>query len=149
MARTPYAATSDVESLLSGVVLSATSRPTASQVANLLVLASNELDSLLSLSDYAVPIPTAASVSLEMVRSWVSIGAAYKTAMAMPQGKESKHADFYGGEWKAILESVGAGQRYLPDAARMGTKMPRHAEPDSARADNGPVFTRAESQTLR
>jgi hypothetical protein len=149
MSRTPYAATSDVESLLSGVVLSATSRPTASQVANLLVLASNELDSMLGLVDYSVPIPTSATASIEMARSWTSIGAAYKTAMSMPQGKESKHAEVYGAEWRAILQGIEAGQRYLPDAAREGSKMPRHAEADTADPEGNPVFTRAESQTLR
>lgn len=149
MSRTPYAAVSDVESLLAGFTISATSRPNSSQVANLLVLASNELDTVLSLSDYSTPVPTAASQGLEMVRGWASIGAAYKTAMAMPQGKESKHAESYGAEWKAILDGIGSGRSYLPDVARLGTKMPRHAEPDSAREDGGPVFTRAESQTLR
>lgn len=140
-----YAALADVESLLSGVNFTATSaKPNATQVANFLNLASDDLDSLLANVDYVTPIPTTATAGMEMLRSWTALGAAYRAAMAMPQGKESKHAETYGAEWKAILTSIEGGKRFLPDVPRISSKLPRSAGPEGP-----PVFTRDGSQTLR
>jgi hypothetical protein len=75
---------------------------------------------------------------MDMVRTWSTIGAAYRTAMAMPQGKLSQHAESYGGEWKAILTSLEAGKRVLPDA-------PRNVKVRSSARSSGeprPTFTR-------
>lgn len=141
-----YASLQDVQSFLPGVNFMATSaKPGATQVANFLNLASDDLDSLLGTLDYSVPIATTATQAMEMLRNWTTIGAAYRTAIAMPQGKESKHAETYGKEWTAILKSIESGQRFLPDASRAVGRLPRSASADPC----PPVFTRAGSQNLR
>jgi hypothetical protein len=140
-----YAAAADVQTLLAGVVFTATSRPSATQVANQLAQVSDEIDSVLAPLDYQTPVPTGATVSIEMLRSWTSLGAAYKAAMAMPQGKDSKHAAEYGKEWRALLSNVESGRRQLPDAPRVASKAPRSGTPDLA----APVFNRANSRTMR
>jgi len=140
-----YAALSDITGYIAGATFGASTRPTASQVVNSIELSADELDSLLSRLDYAVPIPTGATQSMDMARGWVTVGGAYRAAMAMPQGKESKHADAYGREWKALLESLEGGKRSLPDAP----KIKRARSPAVAPGSEESTFTRANAQTLR
>jgi hypothetical protein len=140
-----YAALSDVTGYIAGATFGASTRPTASQVANGIDLCADELDSLLSRLDYATPLPTTATASVDMARAWVTVGGAYRAAMAMPQGRESKHAEAYGKEWKALLESLEGGKRSLPDAP----KLKRTRSPAVAPGSEEPTFTRANAQTLR
>lgn len=140
-----YASLTDIYSYLGGASFGASTRPTASQVVNAIELSADEVDSLLSRLDYAVPIATGATQSMDMARGWVTIGGAYRAAMAMPQGKESKHAEAYGKEWKAVLESLEGGKRSLPDAA----KIKRARSPVVAPGSEESTFTRANAQTLR
>lgn len=140
-----YANLSDVQDLLAGFVFSATSRPTATQAARQLYRCSDEIDSLLSRLDYAVPVPTGATQSMQVSRVWTAVGAAYRVSMAMPQGKESKHAEAYGREWKALLEGLEGGKRSLPDAP----KIKKARSPAVAKGGGESTFTRENAQTLR
>lgn len=141
-----YASAADVSAKLAGFNITATSKPSATQVDRLLANASDELDSILVVLDYAVPVATAATQSMEMLRSWTAVGAAYMTAMSMPQGNQSKHAEEYGKEWQAILKSVEGGRRQLPDAERVQNRAAARAgAPDRC----APVFNRANSQSMR
>lgn len=140
-----YAALSDIAGYIAGATFGASTRPTASQVGNAIERSADELDSLLSRLDYAVPIPTGATQSMDIARSWVTIGGAYRAAMAMPQGKESKHAEAYGREWKALLEGLEGGKRSLPDAP----KVKKARSPAIAEGGGESTFTRENAQTLR
>lgn len=139
-----YAAVTDVAALIPGATFGATSaKPGASQVGHFLDQCSNELDALLASVDYAVPVATGATASIEMLRSWTSIGGAYRTAMAMPQGKDSKHAEAYGKEWTAILGRIEKGKVELPDAPRSPVKVARGGQ---SGVDCGPTFVRGDAR---
>ncbi len=134
-----YASSIDVAAMLPGFIVSASSRPSATQIAFHLEQVSNELDAILAGADYQTPVPTSATAALDVVRAWTTKGAAYRAAMAMPQGKESKHADAYGKEWTAILTGVETGRHELPDTPRSSAKLPRGGGDDT-----GPTFSRAD-----
>src|SRR5690349_15874341 len=91
-----YASAGNVRALLSFIpTFGATARPNAEQVAQFLDDASNDLDAALALADYTTPIATTATQSVELLRTWAAVGGAWHTAVAMPQGHDSKHADVY------------------------------------------------------
>jgi hypothetical protein len=139
-----YASYADIQAHLSFIpTFSATSKPNATQVHSLLVDTSNTLDSALAVADYATPIPTAATVALELVRSWTAVGAAAKVAMAMPQGKDSKHFKALDEEWDVILKQVRDGEAGLPGVDRGSNSLARSAEGDlSLGRGASPTFTR-------
>jgi hypothetical protein len=143
-----YANLADVQSALPGLALTASSRPNASQVTLQLELASNELDGVLAMLGYSVPVATGATVSMGMLRSWATVGGAYRAAMSMPQGKDSKHAESYGAEWKAILNGLEGARRSLPDAETNPSKLPRGAPP-AEDGSGAPIFTRGNSEQQR
>lgn len=116
--RSPYATLSDVNGLLSFVpTFGATTKPNGSQVTGFLAMAADDLDAALVTHNYAVPIASSAVNSFELVRDWSSVGAAYYTAAAMPQGIDSKHLAIYERRWDAILEGLRNGSLQLPTDA--------------------------------
>lgn len=146
--RFAYASYGDIQNYLSFIpTFTATSKPNASQAHGALVDASNELDSVLAISDYPTPLPTTAVHALELARSWVSIGGAAKVAKAMPQGEESKHAKALSKEWTSLLNEVRGGKIALPiDSGRERDRTrARHgtpAVPGGPCGVGGPTFTR-------
>lgn len=148
-----YATLADVSGMIPGFTPATSSKPTASQVLGHISNVANELEAAFSVLDYQTPIPTTATASMDIMRSYVTIGAAYRTAMAMPQGKDSKHAADYGAEWRAILSSIESGRRELPDAPRQGGKRTRSAggrsAPSEPSEDSTSTFTRDTTFTQR
>ena len=128
MSRNAYASLPDVNSLLSFVpTFTASTRPSATQVHQFLQMASDDLDGALALGDYITPVT--ATAALDALRSWTSVGAAWYTAAAMPQGKDSLHVDLYRQRFTAILnqarndelEILGADRDSLLTAALYGS----------------------------
>lgn len=153
MAREPYCDLADVRRHLaflpassspSGPLtpLPATYRPNSTQVDEHCRQASNEIDAVLALVDYSVPIPTTASLSYQMVRGWAAIGAAQMSAQAMPQGADSKHAAALGERFTAILTSIRDRDIVLPDAGKEARSRARSFAAPADSAGASPMFTR-------
>lgn len=141
-----YLEFSDVRALLPGLPtpVPASYRPNGTQIAAFMAWASNELDTYLGGVDYTVPIPTGATVALELLRGYAAFGAAWKTAAAMPQGRDSKHADMYRDEWKAILGRIEKGKVELPGVGKDSTRsLPAFPSGDPDAVGASPYFTRA------
>lgn len=138
-----YASYGDIQAHLSFIpTFTPSTKPNATQVHSHLVDSSNLLDAALALADYSTPVPTVATHALELVRSWTAIGAAHKTALAMPGGSDSKHAEALGKDWDVILQQVRDGELGLPDLDKQsGTSLAR-AGGDVAGAGPSPTFTR-------
>lgn len=153
MAREPYAETTDVRRLLTFLPASAAPsgpltpipasyRPNASQVYENLIQASNDLDATLALVDYAVPVPTGATMSREILRGWTAVGAAALTVSSMPQGqRDSKHQD-YAQNFSAILKGIRERDVALPDAGKEARARVRARSGVAAGAAATPYFTR-------
>lgn len=126
MSRIPYAQLSDVQGKLPFFRVGATSVPNSSQIARFLEEVSDELDSSLIREGYRIPVGSmtassaaqAASQSLSVLRAWAALGAAAKTAEAMPQGVDSKHAEMYRSQFSAILKGISDDSAELFDAER-------------------------------
>lgn len=148
MARaTSYASAPDVNALLTFFpTFTATSRPNATQVAFFVEQASNELDATLTQERYAVPVDLGgATLAAETLRGWAALGAAARAAAASPQGVDSKHAEAYETEWRAIIDRLRDGQLVLPGAARAPAAASRMRGPRaeaSAAFAASPYFTR-------
>ena len=148
-----YASYGDIQAHLSFIpTFTATSQPNATQAHLHLVDASNQLDSVLAIADYGTPVATTATHALELLRSWTSIGAAWKVAMSMPQGKDSKHADALGKEWQTLLGQVInlRGQQAQLDKGRETTHR-RHTARTAGEeaAAKGQIREHAKVQRLR
>lgn len=139
-----YASYADIQAHLSFIpTFTATSKPNATQAHSHLVDASNQLDAALAVADYATPIPTTATMALELLRSWAGIGAAAKVALAMPQGKDSKHLEALGKEWEVILGQVREGKAGLPGVALdSALSRARSGGPEAGSEGAEPVFSR-------
>src|SRR5574338_192000 len=144
MARYLYASLPDVQAHLPLMgrnqvpTFTATSQPNATHVHNQISFVTNELDSVLSNRGYAVPIPTTATIALDIVRSWTSIGAAYRTALSAGQGPTRQHVDFLRDEYNRILESIRNGIIGLADAPKNSFRNSR----GMAQFNASPYFTR-------
>lgn len=138
--REPYAGIEDVRSHLSFVpTFTATGRPNATQVSQFLADAANDLDVALQLADYSLPIATSATMAQDTLRTWNAIGAAYYTALAMPQGSDSKHAKDLGDRWTVLLKAVQEGDTVLPLDLDTSRALPRHGGTPSSRFSTDPT----------
>jgi hypothetical protein len=115
MSRVPYALAPDVSAQLPWFTLTATSKPSASQVDDMLLGVSDELDARLKRNGYALPIPTGATQSQGVLNQWAAIGGAMETALALPQGTDGKHFAALERRWNAILKGIDDGSEGLPD----------------------------------
>lgn len=140
-----YATTADVQALLPGLFSTPSALPGATQVAAQIEHVANELDSVMTMLAVTTPVPTGATASFQMARSWNAIGAAYRAALSMPQGSGSKHAEAFGAEWKAILTGIESGHRGMPDEPTPRSKLPRVGAPSTEK----PIYTRANAAELR
>lgn len=138
-----YATTADVQRKLTFLSpsLSATTKPTASQVADAIVGASDELDAALALVNYSVPVPTAATIALGVLREWAAIGAAGEVAYSLPQGSDSKHLG-YRERFSVILDEIRDRSRDLPDAPRDASARLRVPAQPRSGLGASPMFTR-------
>lgn len=138
-----YASYGDIQAHLSFIpTFTATSQPNASQAHHHLVDAANQLDAALVVANYSTPIPTTATHALELLRSWTAIGAAWKVAFAMPQGKDSKHAEALGKEWKAILGEVREGKVGIPGVGQVAGVAHARSGGDALNPGASPTFSR-------
>ena len=142
-----YASFADVRALLPMLPspLPGSYRPNGSQVSFHIERASNELDAVLSQVNYGVPIPTGATLAHELLRTWTALGAAWWSAIAMPQGRDSKHAQEYREEWTNILGRIQDHEMELPGVdPTSGTNSFRSPVGDPNAVGASPYFARAE-----
>jgi hypothetical protein len=120
----------------------ATGRPNASQVDQHLLAVADELDAALGRADYTTPISTAATVALNVLRHWTSIGAAMHVAAGMPQGQDSKHLEFLERRFTVILNGIDAGNLSLPGDAGRDTELALPRYPAAGPSGASPFFAR-------
>lgn len=137
-----YASPVDVLAHLSVATFTGSSRPNASEVGDLLLTASDELDAALTDAKYSVPVATGATAASELLRRYAAIGGAMYSANSHPSGKNSNFLPFLERRWNAILGSIRSGEISLPEIARdSSTSLPRFGgEPAISGAT--PFFTR-------
>jgi hypothetical protein len=143
MRESAYASAPDVLRHLSFIAtFTATSKPNATQVHNHLLAVSDEIDSLLAQADYTTPVGTAATVALNTLRHWTSLGAAMHAAHAMPQGRDSLHAQFLERRFDAILHGLSEGTLALTADAAQETELSLPRYPAGSPSGASPFFTR-------
>lgn len=139
-----YASVTDLHRLLTFLpaTFNASTRPTPSQAHQALLDSSARLDAALGLVDYTTPVATTATAAGEVLRSWAAIGAAAEIAFALPQGKDSKHAEVYRSDFQAILGSIRGRDEGLPDVARGSRSRVRSSLTARSPEAASPMFTR-------
>jgi hypothetical protein len=114
---TIYATLSHVSALAAKRSFTATSVPSASQVAVFLEHAQAEVDGLLAGDGYAVPIATTATISLKLLERIVAIGAwnqVEQSAQVAPDGERVLKM------WEQARTELVRGTLQLADAPRLG-----------------------------
>lgn len=114
---TIYATLSHVSALAAKRAFTATSVPSASQVAMFLEHTQAEVDGILAGDGYAVPIATTATVSLKLLERIVALGA---WAQVEDSSQVSTNAKDVMAKWDAARVELVKGTLQLADAPRLG-----------------------------
>lgn len=112
-----YATLSNVSALAAKRTFTATSVPSATQVAMFLEHAQAEVDGILGGDGYQVPVPTTATISLKLLERIVSLGAwaqVERSAQVAPDAKEVLAM------WEQARTELVKGTVQLVDAPRLG-----------------------------
>lgn len=112
-----YASIPDVQALAAKRTFTATSVPSASQVAKFLDIAAAELDSILSADGYSLPVPTTASIALLALNSLNALGA---WAQVEKSAQVSDQVDRAQKLWDDARTEFKSGGVSLYDLPRLG-----------------------------
>lgn len=113
----PYATLSHVNVLAAKRTFTATSIPSASQVAVYLEHAQAEIDGILGGDGYAVPVATTATISLKLLEHLTALGAWAFVERAAQVSADVKEVNE---RWDHAREGLARGTIQLVDAARLG-----------------------------
>lgn len=105
----PYATLSHVQARTPLRVFSATSVPSASQVAMFLDDTAAELDAMLQAAGYQLPVPVTATVALRLLQNVNTVGAWALVEEAAPVGKDAERARKEWARLQAQLDPHGKG----------------------------------------
>lgn len=140
-----YASPIDVLAHLSVATFTGSSRPNASEVGDLLLTASDELDAALTDAHYVVPVATGATAASELLRRYAAIGGAMYVSNSHPSGKNSNFLPFLERRWNVILGNIRSGDIALPDVAKdTETSLPRFGGEPVINGSATPYFVRDE-----
>lgn len=109
-----YAGIGDVLVLVPNLSLGASTVPNLEQAASLLDTVQDELDGLLRVNGYTLPIPAADAVLLAHLRSVVSYGTAAAIIQASPAGDASDR-DFWEARYTAGKAAIPGGANEAVD----------------------------------
>lgn len=110
-----YATLADVERLDAALTFTASSKPSTDDVVGFLEDTAAEIDGVLAVRGYQVPVPVSATQSYRLVTLYNARGA---NAQAQNAAPDSPHADSSAKLWAATLKMLAAGDVELPDAPR-------------------------------
>lgn len=129
----------------------ANSRPSRNQAIAMARDVFREVNSLLSVLGYSIPVASTNSTSIGYLRTMCSAGAAKSIAAAVSSvdGGASPTADFLQKEYARMWKSLKDGDVTLPGAARTGNPMrhkgerkPAYSFHQPAGSESTPIFSR-------
>lgn len=129
-----YATLSNVTAYAAKRVFTATSVPSASQVAQFIEHAQAELDGILGADGYQVPVPTTATISLKLLERLTTLGAYAQVEKSAQVSDDAKDALAI---WEQARKELVAGTIQLVDAPRLGGENFARSNPYAT-----PFFTR-------
>ena len=109
-----YATLGDVNALAAKRIFSATSIPSASQVAKYLDFAAAEIDALLAADGYALPVPTTASIGLLFLNRVNAIAAWTQVEHSAQVSQDADRAQKLWDNERAKLEAGGIALYDVP-----------------------------------
>lgn len=113
----PYASITDVAARAAKRQFTATSIPSASQVQVFLEFTAAELDGIMGGDGYSLPVPTTATVSLQMLRRLNSLGAHAQVERA---AQVSEDVAAVTAAWDNARQELISGRVQLVDLPRLG-----------------------------
>lgn len=111
-----YTTTDRVAARSPGRTFTATSKPSATQVAYFIEDTAAQLNGIVAERGYSVPVPTTATVSFALLRDYNTTGAHCLVEKAAPTGRDSDLKDACAA-WEAAKKALASGTVDLPDAS--------------------------------